>query len=165
MQPQGHVQLLVSMIDYGVEPQLAIERPRFCIDVEKDASREADDADAPCSAISVEPGFDGAAVERLRAMGHRIDVATFVESHGLYGRAQIIRRLSRPVRVALRTTKEVAARALLARLRLHCLPPPSSVRRRSPALRVPAPSSFFQGCEGVLWGASDPRADGCAMGW
>ena len=116
MQPQGHVQLLVSMIDYGVEPQLAIERPRFCIDVEKDASREAGDAEAPCSAITLEPGFDDAVVERLRAMGHRIDVATWVASHGLYGRAQIIRRLNRPVRAA-------PHHCFLARLCLHSPPP------------------------------------------
>ena len=124
MQPQGHVQLLVSMIDYGLEPQLAIERPRFCIDVENDAANEersstdgGADASRPCSAVSFEHAFDRATIDELRSKGHTVTTASFVESHGLYGRAQIIRRLDHP------------------------------------------------GSEGVLWAGSDPRADGCAMGW
>jgi gamma-glutamyltranspeptidase/glutathione hydrolase len=32
MQPQGHLQVVVAVVDDGLDPQAALDRPRFCID-------------------------------------------------------------------------------------------------------------------------------------
>ncbi len=102
MQPQGHVQIVVGMVDDHLEPQAALDRPRFCI--------------SPANAagvVSLEIGVGTNVVAELERWGHAItpDVSGYARS--LFGRSQII--------------------------------------RREP--------------DGVLWGGSDPRADGCAIGF
>ena len=32
MQPQGHLQVVVGLVDDGLDPQAALDRPRFCIE-------------------------------------------------------------------------------------------------------------------------------------
>mmetsp|Transcript_39913 Transcript_39913/g.127927 ORF Transcript_39913/g.127927 Transcript_39913/m.127927 type:complete len:568 (-) Transcript_39913:82-1785(-) len=32
MQPQGHLQVLSGMVDYGLDPQAALDQPRFCLE-------------------------------------------------------------------------------------------------------------------------------------
>jgi gamma-glutamyltranspeptidase / glutathione hydrolase len=101
MQPQGHAQVVIGMIDDGLDPQAALNRLRVCL-----APGEAS------GGVALEVGLPAETVARLSAMGHRVET---VSGYGraMFGRGQIIRR----------------------------------------------------DADGVLWGGSDPRADGCAMGY
>ena len=76
MQPQGHVQVVMNMLDFGLDPQAALDAPRW--QWIKDMK------------FKVEPDFDKKLVEELRAMGHEIEVA---EDCFSFGRGQIIIRL------------------------------------------------------------------------
>jgi len=101
MQPQGHVQVIVGLIDDGLDPQAALDRPRFCL-------TEAD----PASQVQLEEGIPAETMDALARMGHSVVPVTGY-ARSAFGRGQII--------------------------------------RREPT--------------GVLWGGSDPRADGCAIGF
>lgn len=100
-QPQGHLQLILNLTLFGMDPQSAIDAPRFCIE---DGTQGG--------AVSIEEGWAPDTVTRLERMGHP---AKWVKSYDrkVFGRAQII--------------------------------------TRDP--------------DGILCGGSDPRADGCAIGF
>jgi gamma-glutamyltranspeptidase/glutathione hydrolase len=102
MQPQGHVQVVVAMLDDRLDPQAALDRPRFCL-------TEAN----PRSRVELEVGVPKETLSRLAEMGHTL-VSVEGYARAVFGRGQIIYR---------------------------------------------DPES------GVLWGGSDPRADGQAVGW
>lgn len=101
MQPQGHVQVVVGMIDDKLDPQAALDRPRFCLS-------EAN----PQSAVQVEDGIPRETIDELARMEHQV-IPISGYSRATFGRGQII--------------------------------------RREP--------------DGTLWGGSDPRADGGAIGY
>ena len=107
MQPQGHVQVLCGMIDFGMDVQEAGDAPRF------QHFGSAEPTGAPMEAgggrVNVEDGIAEGAFRRLEEMGHRISRS----AHG-YGGYQAIR-----------------------------IDPES----------------------GMLHGASEPRKDGCAIGY
>jgi gamma-glutamyltranspeptidase/glutathione hydrolase len=104
MQPQGHLQVIIALADDGLDPQAALDRPRFCIDPV--------DGDSPAaSRVALEKGVPDETVEALTGMGHPVARVSGHE-RALFGRGQVILRDSET---------------------------------------------------GVLWGGSDPRADGCAM--
>ena len=79
MQPQGHVQLISNLIHFRMEPQAAVDAPRFCIEVNTDGS------------IALEDGIDPAVVDGLRALGHNVRLVTG-HARSVFGRAQIIQR-------------------------------------------------------------------------
>ncbi|HEB91680.1 MAG TPA: gamma-glutamyltransferase, partial [Deltaproteobacteria bacterium] len=99
MQPQGHLQVVVAVADDGLDPQAALDRPRFNI---TDGTANGD--------IKLEPGIPSRTLQRLEEMGHPIRSSSGF-AQVLFGRGQMIRRES----------------------------------------------------DGVLWGGTDPRADGCVM--
>lgn len=75
MQPQGHVQVVMNMIEFGMNPQQALDAPRWQWVGGKN--------------IQVERGFPYAATEELIRMGHKISV---MPSSISFGRGQIILR-------------------------------------------------------------------------
>jgi gamma-glutamyltranspeptidase/glutathione hydrolase len=102
MQPQGHMQVVVDLIDDGLDPQAALDRPRFCLDTAEAGSR-----------VNLESGLPAELVSGLEKLGHPLVANVEGHERAMFGRGQIIRRMP----------------------------------------------------DGVLWGGSDPRADGCAMGF
>lgn len=100
MQPQGHLQVVCGLIDDGLDPQAALDRPRFCIMDGTSGGK-----------IALEQGIPLPVMAGLSRMGHEVQPVVGYQ-RAIFGRGQII-------------------------------------------LRDPE--------TGVLWGGSDPRADGCAM--
>ena len=101
-QPQGHVQVVVNLVDRGMDPQSAIEEPRVSIY-----------DDPPNGDIWAEDAIPAATINALAQLGHPIRPASGALRTSVVGQGQII-------------------------------------------VRDPE--------AGVLWGGSDPRGDGCAIG-
>lgn len=71
MQPQGHVQVLVNMVDYGMNLQEAGDAARFNHDGGR-SSTGGETADT-MGTLFVEPGISDHAVNELVAMGHKVE--------------------------------------------------------------------------------------------
>ncbi len=80
MQPQGHMQVVVGLAEDGLDPQAALDRPRFCIT-----------DGAAGGHVALEEGIPPATLDRLAAMGHRVSLVTGYD-RATFGRGQIIRR-------------------------------------------------------------------------
>ncbi|CAI7759101.1 unnamed protein product [Closterium sp. NIES-54] len=115
MQPQGHLQVVTSLALLSLNPQAALDRPRFCLSGLPSLSPPGH-GPGPVreSHVAVEEGLGREEVaEELRRRGHRVEVVRG-EAREVFGKGQVI------------------------------------VRERG---------------SGVLWGGSEGRADGCAMGF
>jgi gamma-glutamyltranspeptidase/glutathione hydrolase len=101
MQPQGHLQVISNMVDFGMDPQAALNALRFLVTQDS---------------VSLEDGIPPEVVGELERRGHRIGIVEGYEQRVMagFGGAQMIQR-----------DRET----------------------------------------GVLRGASEPRKDGCAVGW
>ncbi len=82
MQPQGHVQVLMNMIDFGLNPQMALDAPRWQFLKDKQ--------------IELEPSFSRQIADGLSALGHEI---SFAKDSLPFGRGQVIWRLDNGVYV------------------------------------------------------------------
>ncbi|HEX6498817.1 MAG TPA: gamma-glutamyltransferase family protein [Micromonosporaceae bacterium] len=72
MQPQGHLQVVVSTVDDNLDPQAALDAPRWYWHTGRD--------------VAVEPTLPGALVDDLRSRGHEIRVVSEPSAFG-YGQA------------------------------------------------------------------------------
>ena len=109
MQPQGHFQMLVNLMDLGMNPQQALDVSRWQLS----SPQGGTGAQEPGGEISIEEGWSFATLAELARRGHRL---TPIDGfgRGMFGGGQII-------------------------------------------LRDPATGTIIAG--------SEPRKDGCAVGW
>ena len=135
MQPQGHVQVLLNMLEFGMDPQRALDAPRLCLAPHGTATSLTDPAARRRDAIALclEDGVAEEVGEQLRALGHVVEAGVSGNARKLFGRGQIIR-------VGWADVDESDGSAGGAG-------PPAKRRRR------------------VLWAGSDGRGDGMAVGW
>ena len=80
MQPQGHVQVLSSLVDDGLDPQAALDQVRFCIDVEEAGGR-----------VALEEGMPQDTISALEKLGHPVYSVSGYE-RSFFGRGQVILR-------------------------------------------------------------------------
>ncbi|WP_310387485.1 gamma-glutamyltransferase family protein [Roseateles sp.] len=80
MQPQGHMQTLVRMLDFGQHPQAACDAPRWRFN--------------EGLSLNVEPHMPAATIEGLRALGHQI--GDIHDSYQDFGAGQFIWRMGDP---------------------------------------------------------------------
>ena len=80
MQPQGHLQVVVNQVDYGMNPQTSLDAPRW----RWSHGRE----------VLIEPEVGETVLSGLRARGHEVVIAdTENQFNATGGRGQIIRKL------------------------------------------------------------------------
>jgi len=82
MQPQGHVQVLVNLIDFGMGLQEAGDAPRMR---HTGSSQPVGSIMLDGGVLHLEPGFSEATLRQLRSMGHQVQV-----EKGIYGGYQAI---------------------------------------------------------------------------
>ena len=109
MQPQGHLQMVVNLMELGMTPQQALDVPRWALAGPGDGLGAREEG----GLVLIEEGWDFAVLAELAQRGHRLSPVTGF-GRGAFGGGQIIVRDAR---------------------------------------------------SGVLIGGSDPRKDGCAVGW
>ena len=72
MQPQGHLQIVLNLIDYGMNPQAALDAPRWRFE--------------KGNRVLVESGVSPVIVQELCERGHNIQIAPYT----MFGKGQII---------------------------------------------------------------------------
>ncbi|XP_066477620.1 glutathione hydrolase-like YwrD proenzyme [Tiliqua scincoides] len=115
MQPQGHVQVLLNMLEFGMNPQEALDAARFNVEYNKKVDEWY---------IYLEDGIPQYVAEELRAKGHAFVLPVTGHKRSMFGRGQIITK--------------------------------GDWWRHWGKLRS---------SNNVFWAGSDPRADGCALGY
>ena len=79
----GHLQVVSNMVDFGMNPQEALDKARFRISIEDEI-------------IFAEDSFDQAIISGLKSKGHSVSLITGV-NRGFFGGGQIINRITEGV--------------------------------------------------------------------
>jgi gamma-glutamyltranspeptidase/glutathione hydrolase len=82
MQPQGHAQIVVNLVDFGMSLQAAGDAPRIH---HGGSSEPTGEIMVDGGVVNLESGFDYAVIRDLMTRGHKIQFA-----HGIYGGYQAI---------------------------------------------------------------------------
>ncbi len=82
MQPQGHAQIIINMVDFGMNLQEAGDAPRIR---HQGSSQPTDEVMTDGGTVSLESGFPSETIQKLLRMGHTIQ-----PSNGGYGGYQAI---------------------------------------------------------------------------
>lgn len=85
MQPQGHVQVLLNMLAWGMSPQEALDAPRICIGPDY-----ADKTESGKVLVNLEVGIGEDVAEALRKKGYAVRIIDG-KRRSLFGRGQVIR--------------------------------------------------------------------------
>ena len=78
-QPQGHLQVISNMVDFGMRPQQTLDALRFSIDVKDQGT------------VWVEEDLDEVVVSGLKRRGHEVMVASGYD-RTMFGGGQVISR-------------------------------------------------------------------------
>lgn len=90
MQPQGHMQVLINIVDYGMNLQEAGDAARLNHIGGRQPTGDLHGEDVDLlGTLHVEPGIPAVEIERLRALGHRVEV---IDNGIMFGGYQAIAR-------------------------------------------------------------------------
>ncbi|CAL8268013.1 unnamed protein product [Arctogadus glacialis] len=81
MQPQGHVQVLLNMVEFGMDPQQALDSPRVYVEYDQKADQWL---------VHLEEGFGKEVCDELRRRGHQVNGPITGFNRSRFGRGQII---------------------------------------------------------------------------
>ncbi|XP_028260440.1 uncharacterized protein LOC114435096 [Parambassis ranga] len=81
MQPQGHIQVLLNMLEFGMNPQQALDAPRVYVHYDHKTEQWF---------VSLEEGIHQEVAEELRRRGHSVDWPVTGHNRSHFGRGQII---------------------------------------------------------------------------
>ncbi|RUS91016.1 hypothetical protein EGW08_001233 [Elysia chlorotica] len=88
MQPQGHVQVLLNMLEFGLDPQKALDAPRFTLGKGKENIHKPKTL---LESLSLEEGIPESVKQSLATLGHNVEIVSGHE-RALFGRGQVISR-------------------------------------------------------------------------
>jgi gamma-glutamyltranspeptidase / glutathione hydrolase len=88
MQPQGHVQVLLNVLLFGMGPQAALDAPRVCLSFDSNETQNGPTQEAR-ELVNLEDGIRDSVVSQLQELGYRVNVVRG-QARSLFGRGQLI---------------------------------------------------------------------------